>query len=74
MQDLTPDSGGYEEFSLLGYNAVSSETFNGLRGIISQKIEPFITTAMGTTNPAIACPTQLGNVVEFALYLQYRAR
>jgi hypothetical protein len=29
-------SGGYEEFYILGYNAV---TFNGLHGVISKKIE-----------------------------------
>jgi hypothetical protein len=27
-------------------------TFNGLHGIIARKIEPFITTAVGTSNPA----------------------
>jgi hypothetical protein len=35
-----------EEFSLLEYTA------NGLHGVISQKIELFITTAVRTSNPA----------------------
>jgi hypothetical protein len=26
-------------------------TFNGLHGLVSQKIEPFITTAVRTSNP-----------------------
>jgi hypothetical protein len=36
MRDFNSDSGGYEEFYLLGYNAV---TFNGLHGVISQNTE-----------------------------------
>jgi hypothetical protein len=55
-----------EEFYLLGYGAMSSiesqptflevvppkrwMTFNGLHGVISQKIELFITTAVRTSN------------------------
>jgi hypothetical protein len=71
MNDFRSHSDGYDELSLLGYTAVLSVTFNGLQGIISQKVELFITAAMGTPDPAIPCPTPLGNVAQFTLACSY---
>jgi hypothetical protein len=42
LSNLSSQSGGYEEFYLVGYNALQSfesQTFNRLHGTVSQKIE-----------------------------------
>jgi hypothetical protein len=59
-QDIQP---GPEKWRLSGSSETSVD-FNGLQGVISQKTELFITTAVGTLNP-ITLPITYLNLTDF---------